>query len=169
MCYTTCWFCFSQTLDIPFAWIQPAHELIKEIAVLELEVAYLEQHLLCMYRKKFNQQQSNPSNVEGKSKSTSVMHDEIIEVDEYDIISEKEDSIIHSSHLKFPRNSFAKPSDACNEIWGTQKLLDSSIYRSHSSLSQHSACLARISPTKFPTKAVDSYHSLPLSMLEVTL
>lgn len=122
-----------------------------------------------MYRKKFNQQQSNPSNMEGRSKSTSVMHDEIIEVAGYDIMSEKDDSIIHSSHLKFPRNSIAKPPDAGNDIWGTRMLLDSSIHRSHSLLSQHSACLTRTSPAKFPTKAVDSYHSLPLSMLEVTL
>ncbi|KAG2705558.1 hypothetical protein I3843_05G052900 [Carya illinoinensis] len=148
---------------------EPAQELIKEIAVLELEVEYLEQYLLCMYRKKFNQQQSNPSNMEGRSKSTSVMHDEIIEVAGYDIMSEKDDSIIHSSHLKFPRNSIAKPPDAGNDIWGTRMLLDSSIHRSHSLLSQHSACLTRTSPAKFPTKAVDSYHSLPLSMLEVTL
>ncbi|GAU17434.1 hypothetical protein TSUD_233110 [Trifolium subterraneum] len=35
---------------------KPATELIKEIAVLELEVVYLEQHLLSLYRKAFDQQ-----------------------------------------------------------------------------------------------------------------
>ena len=40
---------------------KPATELIKEIAVLELEVVYLEQYLLSLYRKAFDQQISSVS------------------------------------------------------------------------------------------------------------
>lgn len=129
---------------------------------------YLEQYLLSLYRKNFDQQMSSLSTMEGRLKSTSVMHKDIFgKVAGYDIMSEKEDSVIHSGHLMLPQNSNAKE---CNDIWRTRKLLDSSINRSDSSLSQHSACLTRASPPmKFLTKAVDSYHSLPLSMLEVTL
>jgi hypothetical protein len=132
---------------------------------------YLEQYLLSLYRKNFDQQISPLSTTEGRLKSTSVMHKDIFgEVAGYDIMSEKEDSVNHSSHLMLPQNSNANPPKECSDIWGTRKLLDSSIHRSDSSLSQHSACLTRASPSmKFLTKAVDSYHSLPLSMLEVTL
>ena len=41
--------------------LQPATELIKEIAVLELEVSHLEQYLLSLYRKAFDQQSSSVS------------------------------------------------------------------------------------------------------------
>ncbi|CAH8381765.1 unnamed protein product [Eruca vesicaria subsp. sativa] len=40
---------------------KPATELIKEIAVLELEVSHLEQYLLTLYRKAFDQQSSSVS------------------------------------------------------------------------------------------------------------
>ena len=46
---------------IDTAFLQPAMELIKEIAVLELEVVYLEQYLLSLYRKAFDQQVSSIS------------------------------------------------------------------------------------------------------------
>ncbi|KAL6270186.1 hypothetical protein ACE6H2_027097 [Prunus campanulata] len=66
-----------------------------------------------------------------------------------------------------PRNSNGKPLKECNDIVEQQKLLDSSIHRTYSSLSQHSTCSTRTSPqTKSRAKAVDSYHSLPVSMLE---
>lgn len=146
-----------------FSWLQHAQELIKEIAVLELEVVYLEQYLLSLYRKKFDQQISSLPTVEERSNWTAVMPKENFgEVGGYDAISEKEDRVIHSSPLMLPRNSSANPPEWI-DLRGSQKLLDSSIHRSHSSLSQNSAYL-----TRTPPKAVDSYHSLPLSMLEVT-
>lgn len=132
--------------------------------MLELEVVYLEQYLLSLYRKKFDQQKSSESTVEGR------LNKEMFQkVPEYDIMSEKEDSAVHSTHSMLPQNSIGNPLQECNDIWGTQKQLDSSIHRSHSSLSQRSACLTRTSPPmKFLNKGVGLYHSLPLSMLEVT-
>ncbi|KAM3695185.1 hypothetical protein ACJW31_07G112800 [Castanea mollissima] len=141
---------------------KPAQELIKEITVLELEVVYLEQYLLSLYRKKFDQQKSSESTVEGRL-NKEMFH----KLPEYDIMSEKEDSATHSTHHMLPQNSIGNPLQECNDIWGIQKQLDSSIHRSHSSLSQRSACLTRASPPmKFLNKGVGLYHSLPLSMLE---
>ncbi|KAM4098891.1 hypothetical protein ACJW30_07G113700 [Castanea mollissima] len=141
---------------------KPAQELIKEIAVLELEVVYLEQYLLSLYRKKFDQQKSSESTVEGR------LNKEMFQkVPEYDIMSEKQDSATHSAHHMLPQNSIGNPLQECNDIWGTQKQLDSSIHRSHSSLSQRSACLTITSPPmKFLNKGVGLCHSLPLLMLE---
>ncbi|KAK9287115.1 hypothetical protein L1049_015526 [Liquidambar formosana] len=83
------------------------------------------------------------------------------------IVSKNENSVNHSCPLLPPRNSFDNPPKKCNDIWGPQKLSDSSIHRSHSSLSQRSACSTRTSPpTGIVAEAVYSYHSLPLSMLE---
>lgn len=85
-----------------------------------------------------------------------------------DTVLDKENSTVHSGNLMSARNSHGNPPKECNDVWETQKILDSSIHRSHSSLSQHSACSIRTSsPMMSLNKAVDSYHSLPLSMLEV--
>ncbi|TXG64480.1 hypothetical protein EZV62_011474 [Acer yangbiense] len=145
-----------------------AKELIKEIAVLELEVVYLEQYLLSLYRKTFDQRLSTLSNMDGRLKSGTMTNKGMFsEVSHSDIVSEKENSVIQSSNPMSCENSSGNASKECNSIWESEKLLDSGIHRSHSSLSQRSACSIRTSPQlKSLAKAVDSYHSLPLSMLE---
>ncbi|KAG7567450.1 hypothetical protein ISN45_Aa04g003250 [Arabidopsis thaliana x Arabidopsis arenosa] len=50
---------------------KPPTELIKEIAVLELEVSHLEQYLLSLYRKAFDQQTSSVSPPTSKQQSSS--------------------------------------------------------------------------------------------------
>lgn len=85
---------------------QPVKDLIKEISILEFEVKHLEEHLLSMYRKAF-QEYINPS----------------------------------------PKKSIE----------------DSHVLRSHSSLSLRAKALE-----KTVHEALESYHSLPLAMLEVT-
>lgn len=149
---------------------QPAENLIKEIAVLELEVVYLEQYLLSLYRKTFDRQISSVTTVNDRLKSSSTAHKLMFqEVSGDNMISKTENSVSHSGHLSSPRVSFDNPPKECNDIWGAQKLLDSSIHRSHSSLSHRSTCPTRTSPSmQILAKAIDSYHSLPLSMLEVT-
>lgn len=52
-------------------FLQPPTELIKEIAVLELEVSHLEQYLLSLYRKAFDQQTSSVSPPTSKQQSLS--------------------------------------------------------------------------------------------------
>ena len=173
-----CYFqCYKSNLDFPnyffytpSIWLQPTKELIKEITVLELEILYLERYLLSLYRKTFDQQVSSASTTEGRLDSASVTQKgESLEVSgQADLMPHKENSVFHhSSNLMPPRNSLSSLQE-CDDMCEPEKLLDSSIHRSHSSLSQRSFCSFRTSPRKFLNKAVDSYHSLPLSMLEVT-
>lgn len=151
--------CFYKLFYFPFSCFQDAKELIKEIAVLELEVKYLEQYILSLYRKNFDERMKSASEAqEGK----------FSEASQYDITSEKENSRIQISNSASCRYSSNDPPKKCNDNWQPQELLDAGIRRSHSSLSHHSACSIRASsPIKSLDKAVDSYHSLPLSMLEV--
>lgn len=149
--------------------MQDAKELIKDIAVLELEVAYLEKYLLSMYRKNFDKRFSSLKTIDESLKPTAVAHKEMFSdlIQEHDVMSEKGNLAIQSSEPVSSRYSIGNPSIECNDhVWGTEKLLDSSIYRSHSSLSQRSA-YSVTSPQKAVAKAVGLYHSLPLSMLEV--
>ncbi|CAN1331468.1 hypothetical protein LINPERPRIM_LOCUS35336 [Linum perenne] len=118
---------------------KPATDLIKEIAVLELEVVYLEQYLLSLYRKAFDQQVSStsPSNQEERSKPNVMLTRDT---------STSQDTI---------------------SLTGQEKILDASVQRSQSSLSQCSAFSARVSPPADTLgRAVRSCHSQPLSMIE---
>ncbi|KAK6283094.1 hypothetical protein POUND7_016919 [Theobroma cacao] len=143
-----------------------AMEVIKEIAVLELEVAYLEKYLLSLYRKNFDKRFSSLTTIGEVLRRTSVAHKEMFpEVQAHYIMSDKENLATQSSDLETSRNSIGNPPKECSDIWGAEKLLDSSIHRSHSSLSQRSA-FSVTSPQKTVATAVDLYHSLPLSMLE---
>lgn len=121
--------------------------------MLELEVVYLERYLLSLYRKTFDQQISSELSVAPGQAVT----------------PENSNTVTYSDDLMSPRNSIVKPLKECNDIVEQQQLLDSSIHRTYSSLSQRSTCSTRTSPRmKSRAKAVDSYHSLPFSMLEVT-
>ncbi|KAL4318025.1 hypothetical protein GQ457_18G020190 [Hibiscus cannabinus] len=96
-------------------------------------------------------------------KPTLMAHKEMFqEVQIHDIMSEEENL---AGNLVSSRKSIGNPPKECNDGWGTAKLLDSSIYRSHSSLSQQSVYSVN-SPQRLVAKAVEQYHSMPLSMLE---
>lgn len=129
--------------------VQPAEDLIKEIALLELEVVYLEKYLLSMYRRSFAKRLSALPTVEEVAKAS------LESVSEDSVITPRDDS----ANALHPR---------CNDVLGADPLSDTGIYRSHSSLS-HSACSFRASPPHggAVAEALDAYHSLPLSMLEV--
>ncbi|KAF9684326.1 hypothetical protein SADUNF_Sadunf04G0106600 [Salix dunnii] len=143
----------------------PAKELIKEIAVLELKVVYLERYLLSLYRKTFEEQVLSLSTKDERGderfKMSSNTHKGMcpsVPGNENDIMSDKDRSADNASHL----TSLTKE---CNGTWGPAKLLDSSIHRCHSSMSQRSIGTSPI--TRLIARAVDSCHSLPLSMLEL--
>uniref|UniRef100_A0A5B6ZYR8 DUF547 domain-containing protein n=1 Tax=Davidia involucrata TaxID=16924 RepID=A0A5B6ZYR8_DAVIN len=143
---------------------KPATELIKEISVLELEVVHLEQYLLSLYRKAFDQQISSlsPSAKDERLKSPSnTLRGKHLEVARSDLTSMRENSTVYSS-----RQSLANPWNESNTIGGEEKLLDSGVHRCHSSLSQRSALLTRTSPEESLGKAVRACHSQPLSMME---
>ncbi|KAA8545931.1 hypothetical protein F0562_020618 [Nyssa sinensis] len=140
---------------------KPTNDLIKEIAVLELEVVYLEKYLLSMYRKTFDQRVSPLSTMDNSSKSTSAMHKGTFLDPGQDTTSNKENILVDSCRILLSQDS-----KDCNDFWRAQTLVDSSIHRSHSSLSQRACSVRPSSPRGVPAEAVNSYHSLPLSMLE---
>ncbi|KAJ4836062.1 hypothetical protein Tsubulata_008963 [Turnera subulata] len=139
----------------------PAEKLIKEIAVLELEVAYLERYLLCLYRKTFDQQVPPSSAKDEVLEKNSVVNKANFPlVSAHDIMSETNSSVTHTS----VQNSKGNPhKEVHGSNSGLGKWLDSGIYRCHSSMSQRSGGSP---PLKSIARALDSYHSLPLSMLE---
>ncbi|KAI6677812.1 hypothetical protein NL676_038608 [Syzygium grande] len=134
-----------------------AEQLIVETAVLELEVAYLEKYLLTLYRNKFNEQPSHLF-TEDELKSTSIAHGKVSPpIHRHNSTLERENSFSHLS-----RHTPCLP-----QHLGSKNLSDVSIHRCQSSLSQRSSHLNRDShPENTFARVVDSYHSLPLSMLE---
>lgn len=135
--------------------------------MLELEVVYLEQYLLSLYRKAFDQQISivSPSKDERLKSPLSIPLGRCMEVSEPDIMSKSEISAMKSGFL-----SVDNPIKESSGIGGEEKLLDSGVHRCHSSLSQRSAFPARSSPPADSLgRAVRACHSQPLSMMEVNL
>ncbi|KAI4298382.1 hypothetical protein L6164_031951 [Bauhinia variegata] len=157
---------FSQDAVLESSIPKAAKELIEEIGVLELEVVYLEKYLLSLYRQRFDQQISSISDNDRRLKSVSDVDKGTCAVPTEDNIhiSEKETSVPRSGILLSPRNSAGNSINECNNQLEQETVLDSSVHRSHSTLSQRSVCSIETSPMK--AKTVESYHSLPLSMLE---
>ncbi|KAJ4747370.1 hypothetical protein LUZ62_052072 [Rhynchospora pubera] len=139
---------------------KPTKELIREIALLELEVKHLEQYLLSLYRKAFDPNLS-PKESELKPPKT-------------EISKIREDSPkAKKLQPKFQKRNFKEPrplpiTDDCVMV-SQEKLLDqgSGINRSQSSLSQRAVCSARISPSEESlARALRSFNSQPFSFLE---
>ncbi|KAK6922777.1 protein of unknown function DUF547 [Dillenia turbinata] len=144
---------------------KPATELIKEIAVLELEVVYLEQYLLSLYRKAFGQQIStfSPSLNDVKFKSLVATPKKLLEeVPSPDIPSNRESKAVQSS-CPSVTNTWKES----NGVGREEKQLDSGVHRCHSSLSQRSTFSKKSSPpVDSLSKAVRACHSQPLSIME---
>ncbi|CAO2828291.1 unnamed protein product [Amaranthus hypochondriacus] len=159
--------------------LKPATELIKEIAVLELEVGYLEQYLLSLYRKAFDQQIStvSPTVKDHRASSTSptvknkkiscispTVNDQKLSspalVSRRLFVDEDAAETATKAFLSVPKtfsNTPKEPNDS--------KVLDSNVHRCHSSLSHRSAIPTR--PTQDSVaKALHACHSQPLSMSE---
>ncbi|TYH78869.1 hypothetical protein ES332_D03G019100v1 [Gossypium tomentosum] len=130
---------------------KPATELIKEIAVLELEVVYLEQYLLLLYRKAFDQQVSSISLSKRDERIKTPLDSprgRFSKVSRPDDVSKVENLAVRSSYCENP----------CEEP---------SVHRCHSSLSQHSVLSSRTSPLdENLDRAIRACHSQPLSMTE---
>ncbi|KAK6128651.1 hypothetical protein DH2020_037609 [Rehmannia glutinosa] len=143
---------------------KPATELVREIAALELEVGHLEQYLLSLYRQAFDQQISSlsPSKRDEEFKSPLVTPRR--DFSRADITAVRE-SFTLKAEIQTESDLRKESDDGLFE----EKLIDSGVQRSHSSLSQYSA-QANISspPADVLGKAVRACHSQPLSMMEVT-
>ncbi|XP_023769657.1 uncharacterized protein LOC111918222 [Lactuca sativa] len=116
-------------------------DLIKEISILEFEVKHLEKYLLSLYRKTFQKKEQSLS----RSKE-----------------QQQQLSIVNSTTFVTARASFDNPPKDFCPIMESQQLEDSYVNRSHSSLSYRTPPLYMA-----VNHAVDSYHSLPLGMLEL--
>lgn len=142
---------------------KPATELIRDIAVLELEVGHLEQYLLSLYRKAFDQQISSlsPPTKDDKLKSPISTPRRRLDFSNSDVMlkREKSTSRVDSQSELYPR----KETNSVAE----DKINESGVHRSHSSLSQRSALSSRASPPEETLgKTLRACHSQPLSMME---
>ncbi|XP_050206898.1 uncharacterized protein LOC126656380 isoform X2 [Mercurialis annua] len=149
--------------DIPMP--KPATELIKEIAVLELEVVYLEQYLLSLYRTAFDQQISSVSPSRNNERPKSPVTTPRVrrpDVPRLNITSKMENSSTQPAC-----QSHENPWKETTGVGVEDKLVDSSVHRCHSTLSQRSAFPTRASPPEESFgRAVRACHSQPLSMME---
>ncbi|KAE9620409.1 putative ternary complex factor MIP1, leucine-zipper [Lupinus albus] len=162
-----CYLPFSQDATVENSIPKAAKELIMEIGILELEVVYLEQHLLSLYRKRFDQQISPLTTKETILESSSDTMRKTSAVPGEGANSNAETSFQHSSNLISHSNSADFQIKECNNLLKQETVLDSSIIRCHSELSHRTVCsIEASSPVNIKSKTVDNYHSLPLSMLE---
>ncbi|KAL5557204.1 hypothetical protein UlMin_039440 [Ulmus minor] len=142
---------------------KPAAELIKEIAVLEVEVMHLEQYLLSLYRKAFDGQVStlSPTVKDEKLKTPTTHRNRILEVSKPNMTLTRESSAVQSG-----RPALENPWKESNGVGVEEKLLDSSVHRCYSSLSQSAFSTRTSPPGESSAKAVRYCHSQPLSMME---
>ncbi|KAJ8764297.1 hypothetical protein K2173_006037 [Erythroxylum novogranatense] len=142
-----------------------AAELIKEIAVLELEVVYLEQYLLSLYRQAFDQKTSaaSPSHKNETAKSTaSTPKGRLLDVPRPGLTLRR-----GSPHVLSNFGSRDNLKKEFSGIRGQENPLDSSVHRCHSTLSQRSTFSTRNSPpAEFLGRTARVCHSQPLSMIE---
>ncbi|URE05777.1 hypothetical protein MUK42_22786 [Musa troglodytarum] len=116
----------------------PTKELIREIAILELEVMHLEQYLLSLYRKAFEQQTptlSPPANGNKTKKVLGSQPESLYESAKLKIPSKKGSSRIQSSQTDVPQKWTTDSVNRDFEVKYQEKLLGSDVHRSHSSLS----------------------------------
>ncbi|KAL5975707.1 hypothetical protein ACLOJK_020033 [Asimina triloba] len=154
-------------LGAPF----PAEELIEEIAMLALEVAYLEQLLLSLYRRASDQQiaSSSPSNIDDeRSRSTLKSKARLFqEAKRLDIKPRRESPAVRSGRMFSPHAPINSSGEDLSDTRSIKKLQMPSIQRSQSSLTQCSVCSNRISsPKKNPGPSKRGHLSQPLSLLE---
>ncbi|KAL1316324.1 hypothetical protein HN51_068545 [Arachis hypogaea] len=144
---------------------KPATELIKEIAVLELEVVYLEQHLLSLYRKAFEQHLSSvsPSTKEETVKlPQATPQPRLTQVSKPQVLTKTECSAVQSNNSHEPQTRGKESKGNLPE----DMHMYSGVYRCHSSLSHYSAFTRSSPPSEPLTKPPRACHSQPLSMME---
>ncbi|KAL1324104.1 uncharacterized protein LOC107628929 isoform X1 [Arachis ipaensis] len=158
-----CYLPYSQDATLENSIPKAAKELIKEIGILELEVVYLEQHLLSLYRRRFDQQITTLSTKERRLETASDIERGTVE----GATLEKETTVMQYSNISPSNNNSTncEVKEYYNQLV-PDTVLGSSVHRCHSELSQRSVCLVEASPEHIKSKTLDNYHSLPLSMLE---
>lgn len=144
---------------------KPAKELIREIAVLELEVMHLEQHLLSLYRKAFDQQipALSPTPPKAKSKQPSSCQRKLFhELPGPEISSNTGQPLVHSTRILPSQISACKLTDESY----CENIADRNVHRCHSALNQRAVYSSRISSSEAAlARALQDCHSQPLSFL----
>ncbi|XP_062188781.1 uncharacterized protein LOC133892053 [Phragmites australis] len=165
------------TLPNESSVLKPAIQLIREVAALELEIKHLEQYLLTLYRKAFEQQQqqaptlpSSDAQREAPKLSVSSRSAQLEETPKTKAplsLRSGGDPMLHCScpPLSKGRNGAA---DDCSPSTCPRRTMDSDHgLRSQSALSFRGVCSSRISPTEDSlARALRSCHSQPFSFLE---
>lgn len=134
----------------------PTSELIKDISVLELEVTNLEQYLLSLYRKAFDQHVStvSPSTKVEKLKSPITSpRKKLLQRSEVDVNKEA------CSLQADCQSIYNQPIKVCEE----EGLVDPGVLRCQSSLSQYSTTTLPAGPLG---RGVHACHSQPSSMMK---
>ncbi|GJM96756.1 hypothetical protein PR202_ga13619 [Eleusine coracana subsp. coracana] len=148
-----------------------ANELIREIATLELEVKNMEQYLLSLYRRAFEQQApafSPPDRREAPKPSVSSWSGHLRET----AVAKKPcksrgDAELRSSYpLPQLRRNDTLPD--CSTSARFDRAVDSDVLRCQSALSYRGVCSSRILPSEDDSlgRALRSCHSQPFSFLE---
>ncbi|OIW09743.1 hypothetical protein TanjilG_14266 [Lupinus angustifolius] len=156
---------------------EPTTELIKEIAVLELEVVYLENHLLSLYRKAFGQQSfpASASTKEERPKSLlKTPRERFIEGFKPECLTERGCSPVQSIDHEFDRpqkeqngNELQSSGKGYNVSQLEGKYVDSGVCHSQSSLTQCSVFTTRASPSSESlTISERACHYQPLSVMK---
>ncbi|XP_074568768.1 uncharacterized protein LOC141825279 [Curcuma longa] len=147
--YSSSAICSSKETSLP----KPTKELIREIAILELEVMHMEQYLLSLYRKAFNQPTTTLSS------QSELLHESA----KHKILSTKGNLRVQLSQSEVTQKWNASSVNDDFELKCHDKFLDPGVYCSHSSLSHRAISSARISPSEDSlARALDSFHSQPL-------
>ncbi|WOK99604.1 hypothetical protein Cni_G08316 [Canna indica] len=151
--YSSSAVCSSKENSMP----KPTKELIREIAILELEVMHLEQYLLLLYRKAFDHQTSTLSS----------QKELLLESAKLKVSAKRVDSSVQSSWTELLQKRTDNSVNDDFDVKCQEKLFDPNVHRSHSSLSQRQVSSARISPSEDSlARALHSFHSQPLSFQE---
>uniref|UniRef100_J3LT75 DUF547 domain-containing protein n=1 Tax=Oryza brachyantha TaxID=4533 RepID=J3LT75_ORYBR len=155
-------------------------ELIREIATLELEVKNMEQYLLTLYRKAFEQQVPtfSPPDHRGAPKpppppaparaaiSLPVQLQKSPSV-KASRKNNRPDAILRSSYPPPSSRTLNDPVTDCSTSGCSGRLGDSDALRCQSALSYRGICSSRISPSEDSlARALRSCHSQPFSFLE---
>lgn len=149
-----------------FNLYQPTKELIKDVAILELEVMYLEQHLLSLYRKAFMQQIP--------SLPLQISHASLIPLSTSSQSTSDAASItrqsryVQSNRMALPRKSdtgsLNGPTIAVSK---RPQEKQQGLGRSHSSLLHRSSGSARVSPAEKSLRVLKPCYTSPLTFQEV--
>ncbi|KAL6893998.1 hypothetical protein ACP4OV_008096 [Aristida adscensionis] len=148
-----------------------ANELIREIATLELEVKNMEQYLLTLYRKAFEQQVPGSSPPDSREATKTSVSSRSGQLGETPMAKKSSKSRGDAANRSSYPSSHKKSNDQlidCSTMACAGRRLDNDVLRCQSALSYRGICSSRILPSEDDSlaRALRSCHSQPFSFLE---